>query len=89
MRELDLLISADTAMAHLAGALGKPVWLLLQHAANWRWFQDREDTLWYPGMRLFRQVKRGDWQVPVARVAETLKLSPPAPLPRNAIRTNV
>ncbi|HXB61198.1 MAG TPA: tetratricopeptide repeat-containing glycosyltransferase family protein [Candidatus Acidoferrales bacterium] len=77
MRELDLLISADTAMAHLAGALGKPVWLLLQHAANWRWFQDREDTPWYPGMRLFRQEKRGDWQPPVARVVEALKLTPP------------
>ena len=49
--QLDLVISVDTAVAHLAGALGKPVWLLLQHSPDWRWFLDRTDTPWYPTMR--------------------------------------
>jgi tetratricopeptide (TPR) repeat protein len=74
LQGLNLLISVDTAVAHLAGALGKPVWLLLQYSANWRWFQDREDTPWYPYMKLFRQAKRNDWQLPIARVADALRL---------------
>ena len=74
LHRLDLLISVDTAVAHLAGALGKPVWLLLQHSANWRWLQDREDTPWYTGTRLFRQSKRSDWTLLIARVAEALQL---------------
>ncbi|HEY1789814.1 MAG TPA: GNAT family N-acetyltransferase [Verrucomicrobiae bacterium] len=71
--ELDLVITVDTASAHLAGALGKPVWMLLQHSPDWRWFLDRDDTPWYPGMRLFRQAERNDWTVPIARVAEALR----------------
>jgi hypothetical protein len=73
IRELDLVIAADTAVAHLAGALGKPVWLLLQHSPDWRWFLDRDDSPWYPNMRLFRQTERNNWTHPIARVAETLQ----------------
>jgi hypothetical protein len=58
---LDLVITVDTAVAHLAGSLGKPVWLLLPYASEWRWLLDREDTPWYPGMRLFRQTRPGEW----------------------------
>lgn len=71
--ELDVIISVDTAVAHLAGALGKPVWMLLQHSPDWRWFLDRDDTPWYPRTRLFRQSKRNDWTHPVARVAGALQ----------------
>lgn len=70
--ELDLVIAVDTAVAHLAGALGKPVWLLLQHSPDWRWFLNRSDTPWYPTMRLFRQTKRNSWKEPIARIAEEL-----------------
>ncbi|MBM5786187.1 MAG: glycosyltransferase family 9 protein, partial [Cyanobacteria bacterium K_DeepCast_35m_m1_288] len=57
----DLVISVDTAVAHLAGALGKPTWLLLPHNADYRWLRNRDDSPWYPGMRLFRQEQLGDW----------------------------
>jgi Flp pilus assembly protein TadD len=69
---LDLVISVDTAVAHLVGALGKPVWLLLPFAADWRWLLSREDSPWYPGMRLFRQQKAGDWEGVIRRVVEEL-----------------
>ena len=59
---LDLVISVDTLAAHLAGALGIPAWLLLQHEADWRWLHEREDSPWYPCLRLFRQPKEGDWE---------------------------
>ncbi|HEY4115096.1 MAG TPA: tetratricopeptide repeat protein [Rhizomicrobium sp.] len=61
MMSLDLIITTDTAVAHLAGALGRPTFLLLKHIPDWRWLLDREDTPWYPTMRLFRQRRRGDW----------------------------
>ena len=61
MAELDLVITVDTAAAHLAGALGRPVWLLLPYAPDWRWMLERNDTPWYPNMRLFRQLQPGDW----------------------------
>jgi len=70
---LDLVITVDTAVAHLAGALGKPVWLLLQHSPDWRWFLDRADTPWYPTMKLFRQTERGKWETPILSVAEALR----------------
>jgi tetratricopeptide (TPR) repeat protein len=71
--QMDLVIAVDTAVAHLAGALGKPVWLLVQHSPDWRWFQQfPETTPWYPTMRLFRQAQRGQWQPVIARVAEKL-----------------
>ena len=62
MEELDLIISVDTSVAHLAGALGKPVWTLLPFAPDWRWLLGRDDSPWYPSMRLFRQSSPGDWQ---------------------------
>lgn len=70
---LDLVISADTAVAHLAGALGKPVWVLNRFDACWRWPRDRDDTPWYPTMRLFRQAQPGDWAGVVERVAAALR----------------
>ncbi len=69
IRGLDLLISVDTMLVHLAGALGAPVWNLLQAEADWRWMEDREDSPWYPAMRLFRQERDGEWE-PVIRKVE-------------------
>lgn len=72
--QMDLVISVDTAVAHLAGALGKPVWALLFHPGDWRWLLQRTDSPWYPTMRLFRQSpsQSGQWQPVIARVAEEL-----------------
>ena len=70
---LDLIISVDTATAHLAGAMGKPTWLLLKFAPDWRWGLGRSDTEWYPTMRLFRQSVRGDWEGVARDVAEELR----------------
>ena len=72
--EMDLVIAVDTAVAHLAGALGKPVWILLQHSSDWRWMLDRPDSRWYPTARLFRQEERGEWKTPILHAAEALKL---------------
>ena len=71
--ELDLVISVDTAVAHLAGALGKPVWLALQFAADWRWRAHGDTTPWYPTMRLFRQRTPGDWPQVFADMAIELR----------------
>ncbi|HTU59367.1 MAG TPA: hypothetical protein VMF89_13050 [Polyangiales bacterium] len=73
MRELDLLISVDTCSAHLAGALGVPVWTLLPYEADWRWMQARTDTPWYPTMRLFRQRRAGEWAEVLDEVLEALQ----------------
>ena len=73
LMNLDLLVTVDTAAAHLAGALGRPVWTLLPTAIDWRWQFDREDSPWYPTMRLFRQSAEGDWKGVIERVAEELK----------------
>ncbi len=72
MAQMDLIITCDTATAHLAGALGKPVWTLLPFAPDWRWLIERDDTPWYPTMRLFRQIRRGDWDEVIARVRQEL-----------------
>jgi tetratricopeptide (TPR) repeat protein len=69
---LDAVVSVDTAVAHLGGALGRPVMLLLPFAAEWRWLLERSDSPWYPGMRLYRQPAPGDWAGAVARVAADL-----------------
>ncbi len=69
---LDLVITVDTLAAHLAGALGRPVFLLLQHAADWRWMTARDDSPWYPGMKLFRQSTPGDWDSVLTAVEEQL-----------------
>jgi hypothetical protein len=61
MQTLDLVITLDSALAHLAGALGRPVWLALKQVPDWRWFLGRSDSPWYPSMRLFRQKMDGDW----------------------------
>jgi len=70
---LDLVISTDTAVAHLAGALASPVWTALPAVPEWRWLLDRSDSPWYPTMRLFRQTRRGDWQSVVAALAAALE----------------
>jgi len=75
--ELDLVVSVDTSVAHLAGALGLPVWILLPYAPDFRWLLDREDSPWYPTARLFRQARPGDWAGVVARVAEAMRRTRP------------
>jgi tetratricopeptide (TPR) repeat protein len=87
---LDLVITCDTAIAHLAGGLGKPVWILNRFDACWRWLTDRDDNPWYPTARLFRQPAPGDWGSVIERVKDQLtswsedQLSPSAPLHRSA-----
>jgi ADP-heptose:LPS heptosyltransferase len=70
---LDIVISVDTAVAHLAGAMGKPVVILLPYAADFRWMRNRDDSPWYPTAELFRQPAFGDWDSVVARVRERLR----------------
>jgi tetratricopeptide (TPR) repeat protein len=72
MENLDLIIAPDTAVAHLAGALGRPVWVALKHIPDWRWSLNRSDSPWYPSMRLFRQHTYGDWSVPFAEMSQHL-----------------
>jgi tetratricopeptide (TPR) repeat protein len=72
IENLDLVITVDTAVAHLAGAMGKPVWVLLPRVPDWRWMLERTDTPWYPTMRLLRQKQRGDWDHPIAEAAAEL-----------------
>ncbi len=69
---MDLVITIDNSTAHLAGALGIPTWVLLPFAPDWRWMRDREDSPWYPSLRLFRQPRRGDWQSVIKRVEHVL-----------------
>ncbi len=73
MTGLDLVVTSDTATAHLAGALGVPVWVALSAVADWRWLRDRDDTPWYPSMRLFRQTELGAWGPVFTRMAEQLQ----------------
>ena len=73
---LDLVIAVDTSVAHLAAALGKPVWLMVPFAPDFRWLLGREDSPWYPGMRLFRQDRAGDWDGVVARIGAALSARP-------------
>jgi tetratricopeptide (TPR) repeat protein len=78
VEQLDLVIAVDTSVAHLAGALGKPVWVLLPANYDWRWMLDRDDSPWYPTMRLFRQTTLGDWAPVVESVRAALIPSVPA-----------
>ena len=72
IENLDLVISVDTSTAHLAAAMGKPVWLLNRFDSCWRWFLDREDSPWYPSVRIYRQERMGDWQPMIERVRQDL-----------------
>jgi len=72
LERIDLLITVDTAIAHLAGAMGRPVWTLLCHTPDWRWLLEREDSPWYPTMKLFRQPKRNDWETVLENVKQAL-----------------
>ncbi len=72
MENMDLIISTDTSTAHLAGALGRPVWVALKHVPDWRWQLDRVDSPWYPAMRLFRQPARGDWKAVFSEIEKAL-----------------
>jgi len=73
VENLDLVISVDTSVAHLAGALGKPVWLLNHFDTDWRWLQHREDSPWYPTLRQFRQPVPGDWGSVLSRAQDALR----------------
>ena len=72
--ELDLVITVDTSIAHLAGALGQPAWVLLPFAPDWRWLLDRDDSPWYPTLRLFRQSQPRDWTSVVTRLGDALQV---------------
>ena len=74
MENLDLIISVDTSVVHLAGALGRPTWTLIAQTPDWRWLNDREDSPWYPSMRLFRQPGRKDWISVIAKITQELGL---------------
>jgi Tfp pilus assembly protein PilF len=73
MHCVDLVVTTDSAPAHLAGALGRPCWVLLMHVPDWRWMIGREDSPWYPHTRLFRQSERGDWEAPVRKLTDELR----------------
>jgi ADP-heptose:LPS heptosyltransferase len=72
MANLDLIISVDTSSAHLAGAIGKPVWILNRYDSCWRWLNGREDSPWYPSAKIFQQKKPGDWSEVITIVKSEL-----------------
>jgi hypothetical protein len=72
MENLDLIISADTSVAHLGGALARPTWLALKHVPDWRWMLARTDSPWYPTMRLFRQETEGNWRQVFEKIGQEL-----------------
>ena len=82
---LDLVISVDSAVSHLTGAMGKPVWILLPWLADWRWLKATDRSPWYPTARLFRQASAGDWSVPIARIAADLQAHSGSHLARGAM----
>ncbi len=84
---LELVVTVDTSVAHLAGAMGKPVWIMLPYAPDWRWLLGREDSPWYPSARLFRQSESRDWQPVIARIATEIERAKPKSL-RKSQRDN-
>ena len=72
LEQLDLLVSVDTSVVHLSGALGTPAWALIPYSPDWRWLHGRDDTPWYDSVRLFRQTKPGDWPEVLDRVRDAL-----------------
>jgi hypothetical protein len=73
VKNLDFVITPDTALAHICGALAVPVWLALAKIVDWRWMLEREDCLWYPNTRLFRQIRLGDWKGVFHRIRQELQ----------------
>jgi len=73
MQQLDLILTVDSAPAHLAGALGRKVWMVIPYFPDWRWLLDREDSPWYPTMRIFRQPQPGDWASVFSKVKDALR----------------
>src|SRR5262249_7160782 len=86
---LNLVVTVDTAAAHLAGALGVPVWVALSTAPHWHWVLGRDSSPWYRTMRLFRQATFGDWAGVFARMADVLRRRPAAPPPARAVTVEV
>jgi ADP-heptose:LPS heptosyltransferase len=78
--QMDAVIAVDTAVAHLAGAMGVPVWLLLPRSPDWRWLRRRSDSPWYPTMRIVRQTRWGEWGDVVKRLAGELQMDDSAPI---------
>jgi ADP-heptose:LPS heptosyltransferase len=76
MQAVDLVISCDTSLAHLAGALARPVWVVLKFAPDWRYLTGRDDSPWYPSMRLFHQDRASDWQSVFAKIAAAVDRAP-------------
>jgi ADP-heptose:LPS heptosyltransferase len=70
---MDIIISVDTSVAHMAAAIGKPVWLMLPWVPDWRWFQNQTNTPWYPSVRLFRQSEQADWEPVLADIVIALQ----------------
>jgi hypothetical protein len=91
LKSLDLVVTVDTVLGHMAGALGVPVWLALAYVPDWRWGMEGDRTLWYPTMRLFRQARRGDWSSVFGAMAEALLAEHPARVNRRppAIRVEI
>ena len=72
IEKLDLVITIDSSVAHLAGALGKKTFMLLPYSTDWRWFEDTNTTIWYSSMQIFRQEKEGEWELPFKRLKEAV-----------------
>ncbi len=80
LQNLDLLVTVDTSVAHLAGAMGRPVWIMLPHAPDWRWLLERDDSPWYPTARLFRQTAERRWHEVAERIAREMTILSSRPL---------